>query len=69
MNNFKKEFENCGFFKIESFIDKSLIKKIIEEINSVKNNVDIYYDQKRTLRRIERLYDKGEALKFVNKKA
>ena len=69
MNNFKNEFENCGFFKIENFIDKSLIKKIIGEINSVKNNIDIYYDQKGGLRRIERLYDKGESLKFVNKKS
>ena len=41
MNNFKNEFENCGFFKIENFIDKSLIKKVIDEINSVKNNIYI----------------------------
>ena len=70
MINYKNEFKNCGFFKVENFIDKTLVKKIIDEINSVKNknNVDIYYDQKGSLRRIERLYDKGEALKLVNQK-
>ena len=56
MINYKNEFKNCGFFKVENFIDKTLVKKIIDEINSVKNknNVDIYYDQKGSLRRIER---------------
>ena len=68
MKNFKSAFENCGFFKIENFIDKILIDKIIEEINSVKDDVDIYYDQKGSLRRIERLYDKGEKLKLANRK-
>ena len=68
MKNFKSEFENCGFFKIDTFIDKILVDKITEEINSVKNDVDIYNDQKGSLRRIERLYDKGEKLKLANRK-
>ena len=68
MENLKKEYENFGFFKIEDVVDKILIKKIVSEIISVKKNVDIYYDKKGSLRRIERLYDKGESLKSVNKK-
>ena len=34
----------------------------------IRNNVDVYYDKKGSLRRMERLYDKGEALKSTNKK-
>ena len=68
MENLKKEYENFGFFKMENAVDKILINKIINEINSVKKNVDIYYDRKDNLRRIERLYDKGEGLKAANKK-
>ena len=68
MKNLKKEYENIGFFKIEDAVDKILIKKIVSEIISVKKNVDIYYDKKGSLRRIERLYDKGEGLQSVNKK-
>ena len=68
MENLRKEYENFGFFKIENVIDKILIKKIVSEIISVKKNVDIYYDKKGSLRRIEKLYDKGEGLKSVNKK-
>ena len=67
MENLKKEYENFGFFKMENAVDKILINKIINEINSVKKNVDIYYDRKDNLRRIERLYDKGEGLKAANK--
>ncbi len=68
MENLKKEYENFGFFKMENAVDKILINKIINEINSVKKNVDIYYDRKDNLKRIERLYDKGEGLKAANKK-
>ena len=68
MENLKKEYENFGFFKMQNAVDKILINKIINEINSVKKNVDIYYDRKDNLRRIERLYDKGEGLKAANKK-
>ena len=68
MENLKKEYENFGFIKIEDVVDKILIKKIVSEIISVKKNVDIYYDKKGDLRRIERLYDKGEGLQSVNKK-
>ena len=66
MENLRKEYENFGFFKIENAIGEILIKKIVSEIISVKKNVDIYYDKKGSLRRIERLYDKGESLKSVN---
>lgn len=67
MKNLKKEYENFGFFKKESFLDKNLIEKTIGEINALKNNVDIYYDKKGSLRRIERIYDKGKGLELVHK--
>ncbi len=68
MNNFKKKYDDLGFFKKKDFFDKNLLKKIIEEINNLKENIDIYYDKKGNLRRIERLYDKGEGLILANNK-
>ena len=69
MIELKKEYENVGFFVKHNFIDEDHVKKIVNEINNLKNNVDFYYDKKGGLRRIERLYNKSEALKLVNNKA
>lgn len=62
-NKFKKK----GFIKIKKFFSKKLINKILEEVSN-SENTDIYFDRNGNLRRIERLFDKGKNLKFVNKK-
>ena len=68
MIELKKKYEDDGFFAKYHFIDKDHVREIVEEINNLKDNVDFYYDKKGGLRRIERLYNKGEALKSVNNK-
>ena len=69
MIELRKKYEDDGFFVKHHFIDKDHVREIIKEINNLKDNVDFYYDKKGGLRRIERLYDKGEALKSINNKA
>jgi len=68
MENLKKKYDDFGFFKKQNFLDINLVKKIIGEINTLKENIDIYYDKKGSLRRMERLYNKGEGLRLANKK-
>tara|TARA_B100001027_G_scaffold215847_1_gene190699 strand:- start:318 stop:1061 length:744 start_codon:yes stop_codon:yes gene_type:complete len=65
----KNKFKKNGFFKVENFFDKKTIKKVKKDITNLpKKNVDIYFDKKNKLRRIERLYDKSKNLKNINKK-
>jgi hypothetical protein len=64
-NYFKKEFDIKGFFKIEKFIDKDNINKILSEIESVKD-ADIYYDRNNKIRRIEQIYNKRKYLNRLN---
>ena len=68
MKNLKKAYENIGFFIKKNFFNKNQIKEIIKEINFLEENVDIYYDKKGNLRRIERLYNKGTNLNSTNEK-
>ena len=63
IENFKKKFDIDGYFKVENFITKEEINKIIEEINNLKD-VDIYKDRNNKIRRIERIYNKD---KYLNK--
>lgn len=61
----KKKFNTDGYFKIKNFLDKNEISKILTEIDSSKD-MDIYQDKNNVIRRIERIYDKGEFLNQVN---
>ena len=61
----KKKYNELGFFKSKNFIDKIFVKKLINEINNSKNTVK-YFDNKKNLRRIEKLYDKGFYLRKLN---
>ena len=63
--NYKQKFNNYGFYKVKNFVTKEEIKKIIEEINET-DDVDIYRDRNNRIRRIERIYDKGETLNQIN---
>lgn len=63
--NYKKKFDIDGYFKIKNFITKEEKNKIIEEINNSKD-VDVYNDKQNKIRRIERIYNKGELLNKLN---
>ena len=67
MNNFKKEFDKTGFCIIKKNFEIQFIEKIIEEVNNAKR-VDKYFDKNGKIRRIEKLYNKGENLKILNNK-
>ncbi len=72
MNNnifskYKEEFDKKGYFILKNFIDKKFIIKIANEINTSKNT-NKYFDNNDVLRRIEKIYDKGENLILLNNK-
>ena len=60
-------YKQKGYFKIPNFFPKKFIDELNEEILNV-NNVKKYYDKNHKLRRIERLYNKGEKLNSLNDK-
>ena len=66
-SKYKNIFEKKGFFVQRNFFDKKLINKILTEICSAKSVVK-YYDKKDNIRRIEKLYNKGINLKYLNTK-
>ena len=63
----KLEFKKKGYFKLEHFLSNSFIEHLNNDILNAEN-VDRYYDINKNLRRIERLYDKGNNLKILNSK-
>ena len=63
----KKKFNKDGYFVVKKFIDKDFILTLIEEINNSHNTIK-YFDNLNKLRRIEKLYDKGEYLITLNNK-
>ena len=64
---YKKNFDEKGYFICKNFFDKSFIVNLIDEINNSKNTVK-YFDNYKNLRRIEKLYDKEDYLKNLNEK-
>ena len=60
-------YKQKGYFKIVNFFPKKFIFELKEEILTA-NNVKKYYDKNYKLRRIERLYNKGNKLKSLNDK-
>ena len=67
MTKYNEVFLEKGFFVHRNFLDKIYVKKLIKEIQSAKG-VQKYYDKKKNIRRIEKLYNKGSYLKLLNKK-
>ena len=63
----KEEFENKGFFVCKKIFTKDYISVLIDEINNSDQNIK-YYDKNKNLRRIEKLYNKGNLLKLLNDK-
>ena len=65
--NFKKKFDNDGYFICKNIFTKNFILELIDEIDISENTVK-YFDNSNILRRIEKLYDKGHQLKNLNEK-
>ena len=63
--NYKKQFDNDGFFVCKNFFNNNLILQLIDEINNSQNTIK-YFDHSKNLRRIEKLYDKGIQLMNLN---
>ena len=61
------QYQKNGYCKIEKVFDEKFINKLIEEINNLKD-ADVYLDNNKKLRRIERLYNKGTFLNKLNDK-
>jgi len=61
----RNEYSKHGYTIVKKIFSKDMAKDISDEIN-VAVNVKKYYDQKGTLRRIERVFDKGKTLKNIN---
>ena len=59
LKKFKKTFDQKGYFIIKNIFSKNFIESLLLEIDVVKD-ANYYYDNKNKLRRIEKLYDKGE---------
>ena len=65
--DYKKNFDKDGYFVCKNFFNKDFIFHLINEINTSQNTTK-YFDNFENLRRIEKLYDKGNELKNLNKK-
>lgn len=64
-NNLKKDYLQKGYFTIKKIFDESTISTLINEIEVAKN-VDKYLDKNGKIRRIEKLFNKGNELTFIN---
>ena len=65
--DYKKKFDNEGYFVFKNFLSKDFVSKLIDEINNASGTVK-YFDNSNNLRRIEKLYDKGTNLIDLNEK-
>mgnify|MGYP001162190063 FL=1 len=61
----KKEYDQSGYVIIKKVFTKDLIDSVILEIQK-SSDTEKYFDQKGNLRRIERIYNKGDALNAIN---
>lgn len=66
-SDLKKEYSQKGFFTIKNVLKDFEINELNNEIE-ITNNVDKYFDKKGQIRRIERIFDKGENLYNLNLK-
>jgi len=64
---YKKKFDDDGYFKIKNFLNKTEILNVVKEITKL-SDVDIIKDKYGLVRRIEKFYNKGHYLNLINKK-
>lgn len=65
--DYKKRIDNDGFFVLKDFVKKDFILNIISEVDSSQDTIK-YFDNLNSLRRIEKLYNKGPNLINLNEK-
>ena len=63
----KKNFDINGYFIFKNFLSKDVVSKLIYEINTA-SDIEKYFDKTNNLRRIEKLYNKGKNLIYLNNK-
>ena len=59
--DYKKKFDEDGYFICQNFFEKNFIIQLAKEIDNSKDTKK-YFDNLNNLRRIEKLYDKGKQL-------
>ena len=65
--DFKQKFEDDGYFIFKNFVKKDFVTHLIDEVDNSLNTIK-YFDNSNKLRRIEKIYDKGEYLINLNTK-
>ncbi len=65
--DYKKKFDEDGYFICQNFFEKNFIIQLAKEIDNSKDTKK-YFDNLNNLRRIEKLYDKGKQLINLNEK-
>ena len=63
--NILKEYSLNGYFTIKNVFSSADIYNLKNEIK-VADNVDKYFDKNGEIRRIERIFNKGKKLNFLN---
>lgn len=66
-NHLRKNYDDKGYVVVKNLFNSSFIKKVCDNVISIKN-CDIYYDDKNLIRRMENIYEKDEYLAVMNNK-
>lgn len=65
-NNVLREYSQKGYFTIKNVFSAADIYVLKNEIQ-IANNTDKYFDKNGEIRRIEKIFNKGKKLNFLNK--
>lgn len=65
-NNILREYSQKGYFTIKNVFSSADIYVLKNEIQ-IANNTDKYFDKNGEIRRIEKIFNKGKKLNFLNK--
>lgn len=65
-NNVLREYSQKGYFTIKNVFSSADIYVLKNEIQ-IANNTDKYFDKNGEIRRIEKIFNKGKKLNFLNK--
>jgi 2-aminoethylphosphonate dioxygenase len=65
--DYKKKFDIDGYFIFKNFLNRELVLRLVDDINKAID-VEKYFDNKNNLRRIEKIFNKGKNLIYLNDK-
>lgn len=65
--DYKKKFDIDGYFIFKNFLNSELVLRLVEDIDKAID-VEKYFDNKNNLRRIEKIFNKGKNLIYLNDK-